>query len=79
MKKKFHKKQVLIYQFKAANYLQYVVTISIKRCLGQLHCEHTVGATGFMIQLSVGYPPFLLSWTNIITQIRNTNRTIKCQ
>lgn len=45
------------------SHLQNVVPISIKWSLAQLYREHAVGATGLTVQLSVGYPPFLLSWT----------------
>lgn len=45
----------------AERHLQDVIAVSVQWRLRQFHCEHTVGATGLAVELSVGYPPFLLS------------------
>lgn len=45
----------------AERHLQDVIAVGVQRRLRQFHCEHTVGAAGLTVELSVGYPPFLLS------------------
>lgn len=45
----------------AERHLQDVIPVGVQGSLRQFHCEHTVGAAGLTVQLSVGYPPFLLS------------------
>lgn len=45
----------------AARHLQDVISVGVERGLCQFYCEHAVGATGFTVELSVGYSPFLLS------------------
>lgn len=42
-------------------HLQDVIPVGVQGRLRQFYCEHTVGAAGLTVELSVGYPPFLLS------------------
>lgn len=45
----------------AERHLQDVIPIGVQRRLCKFDCEHTVGAAGLSVELSVGYSPFLLS------------------
>lgn len=46
-------------------HLQYMIPISIKWCLNQLHGEDAVRAAGLPVELSVCDASLLLPWRNI--------------